>query len=107
MLEQRVAGLARERLEVPHAAGIRALRTRVAALQAERLANSLLQPPRISQAAVITLYGLTADDTLRAAILAAEALNLDAPEEVRLQDSSHVRTATLTGSRYIFTTHTP
>ena len=92
----------------PHSAAlIRDLRTRVAALQAERYFRSASTPPRISQAVCITLYGLTADDTLRAAILAAEALNLDAPEEVRLQDSSHVSTATLTGTRYVFTSHTP
>lgn len=86
---------------------IRSLKARLAALQWDRMQNSVGTPPRITAAVCITLYGLSSGDTLRAAMLAAEALNLDAPEEVRLQDSSHIRTATLTGTRYIFTSHTP
>lgn len=91
----------------PHARAIRDLRTRVAALQAERLANSLQTAPRTTAAAVVTLYGLQADDSRRAAGLAAQHLALPSADDVRLQDASHVRTATLTGTRYIFTSHTP
>lgn len=96
-----------DRGHAPNSSEIRKLRARVAALQWDRMQNSTDTPPRQTLAAVVTLYGFSAGDTLRAATLAAEQLHLSAPEEVRLQDSSDVRTATLTGTRYIFTTQAP
>jgi hypothetical protein len=88
----------------PHSAAlIRDLRTCVAALQAARLANCLNQPARVTAAAVVTLYGIFGNTVEAAAAIAARQLDCD----VRLQDSSHVRTATLTGTRYIFTSRTP
>jgi hypothetical protein len=97
-----------DRGDVPNAPEIRKLRTRLAALQYARLLASNETEPRTTQAAVITLYGLQSDDTTRAATLAAMELHGEyAPELVLLQARSHVRSATLTGTRYIFTTHTP
>lgn len=92
-----------DRGHAPNASAIRRLRTRVAALHVARLFHSESLPPRITQAVAVTLYGIT-DNTVEAAALhAQQALN----DYVRLQDSSHVRTATLTGTRYIFTSRTP
>jgi hypothetical protein len=90
----------------PHtlnAAEIRDLRTRVAALQAARLFRSETEPVRVTSAVCITAYGTQADDMASAAAYAESLLS----GPVRLQDSSHVRTATLTGTRYIFTSRTP
>jgi len=91
----------------PGAVDVRYLRARVAALQAERLLASESQPYRATLAAVITLYGISDNTVQCAADLAARKLNLPSRDHVRLQDSSHVRTATLTGTRYIFTSHQP
>jgi hypothetical protein len=88
----------------PHsAAEIRDLRTRVAALQAARLSRSETEPVRVTSAVCITAYGTQADDMASAAAYAERLLS----GPVRLQDSSHVRSATLTGTRYIFTSRTP
>jgi hypothetical protein len=91
----------------PNAKGIRSWRTRVAALQAERFLRSASTPPRISAAVCVTLYG--EDDRILGMDGAADiaAQHLGTVDDVRLQDSSHVRTATLTGTRYIFTSRTP
>jgi hypothetical protein len=97
-----------DRGDVPNAPEIRKLRARLAELQYARLLASNETEPRTTQAAVITLYGIAANDTTRAATLAAMELHGEyAPELVLLQARSHVRRATLTGTRYIFTTHTP
>lgn len=91
------------RTNAPDAHGIRALRTRVAALQAARLFRSETEPVRVTSAVCITAYGTQADDMASAAAYAERLLS----SPVRLQDSSHVRSATLTGTRYIFTSRTP
>ena len=97
-----------DRGEAPDTRAIRSLRARLADLQFSRFTNSLDTPPRVTSAAVVTLYGLQAYDTTHAATLAAMQIHGEyAPELVRLQDSSHVSTATLTGTRYVFTSHTP
>lgn len=87
----------------PDARGVRDLKARLAALQWDRLASSTREAPRVTSAAVVTLYGLGADQMQDAASIAERQLG--AP--VRLQDSTHIRTATLTGTRYIFTTRNP
>jgi hypothetical protein len=94
-------------LTAPDAAALRALRSRVAALQLDRLARSEAMPYRATLAAVITLYGISDNTSAATADLAARKLNLPSRDHVRLQDSSDVRTATLTGTRYIFTSRTP
>jgi hypothetical protein len=92
---------------LPRANVIRDLRTRVAALQFERYQTSSATPPRVSRAVCVTLYG--EDDRILSVNGAADiaAQHLGTVDDVRLQDSSHVRTATLTGTRYIFTSRTP
>lgn len=91
----------------PDATAIRILRARVAALQFDRLAHSDSLPPRTSRASVVTLYGISDNTVQCAADLAAQQLGLPSRDHVRLQDASHVRTATLTGTRYIFTSTAP
>jgi hypothetical protein len=96
-----------DRGSAPNAYGIRALRTRVAALQWDRLQNSLRTEHRVTPAAVVTLYGPESADDIDTAARHA-AVQMQVPlSEVRLQDRSHVRSATLTGTRYIFTSQTP
>jgi len=91
-----------DRGHAPDAAAIRSLRSRLAALQWDRLAYSASLQPMSASAAVVFLYGLQDEHSLgRAAHLAAVQLRLRS-DQVRLQDSSPVRTATKTGTRYIF-----
>ena len=88
----------------PHsAAEIRDLRSRVAALQADRLLRSSAIQPYTVRASVVFLPGIPDSDHAigQAAHLAASDLGLRS-DQVRLQDCSNVRTATFTGTRYIF-----
>jgi hypothetical protein len=87
-----------DRGDAPDAPRIRSLRASLASMQWNRFLNSQQQDPRHTLAAVITLYGQQADEMETAAALAERDLGCP----VRLQDSLHVRTATLTGTRYIF-----